>query len=129
MIHLWEVDHPYYCNEGNFFSNDCYTWHRSWGDFAETMGTSDPELNLLFRWDWSAPHEDGDSEKPITWKGDENYRDCVLKTFWVYQRKGIFACHEIEVCRADEPVVREWLSSRMAHLHALWVPLMEAPHA
>lgn len=87
------------------------------------MGESDAELNLLFRWDWEAPHVDDDSENPIEWRGDENYRDSTLKTFWVLQRKGIFMCHEVDVCRADEPAVRAWLEERMKHLLKLWEPL------
>lgn len=121
--HLWEVRHPYYCNEGNFYSRDPYCFHKSWGDFAYSMGDSDPELNLLFRWDWVAPHEDGDFDKAIKWEGDENYRDSTLKLFWVMQRKGIFACHEVSVCRADEPAIRLWLQERVKHLLKLWEPL------
>lgn len=121
--HLWEVKHPYYCSESNFYSHDPYCRHDSWADFAKTMAKSDPELNLLFRWDWQSPHEDDDSENQIQWGGDENYRDCTVQLFFVMQRKGIFACHEVSVCRADEPAVRAWLTGRLPHLLALWAPI------
>lgn len=121
---LWEVVHPYYCSESNRYSNEAYARHSSWRDFMESMGNSDPDLNLLFRWDWRAPREDDDWEKPIAWQGDENYRDSILQLFWVLQRKGIFMCHEVSVCRADEPAVRAWLKGRMRHLLELWKPLV-----
>jgi hypothetical protein len=82
--HLWDIDHPYYCNESNHFASGWNVQWESWAEFAEGMGASDKDLNLLFRWDWERYEEDGDSPAHD-----------VLKTFWVMQRKGIFACHEI----------------------------------
>ncbi len=116
MTHLWDVKHPYYCSESNFYSRDCYCMHASWQDFTETMGQSDGEYNLLFRWDWRAPED-------FEWQGNEHCRDCILKLFFVMQRKGIFACHEVAVCRADESKVKDWLQDRMKHIVALWEPL------
>lgn len=29
MSHLWEVDHPYYCNLGNYFDNNCGNHYKS----------------------------------------------------------------------------------------------------
>lgn len=129
MKKLWEIDNPYYCSEGNYYSREPYHAYSSWKEFADTMGKSDGELNLLFRWDWQAPHVDGDSDNDFDWQGDENYRDSTLKLFWVMQRKGIFACHEISVCRADEPAIRAWLVERMRHILAFWGPLREDTHA
>ena len=122
--HLWEVDHPYYCNEGNYFASESVHGHFSrWQDFIAEFGDSDPDLNLLFRWDWDAPHVEDDSEKPIKWVGDENYRDSVLKIFWMGQRKGLYHYSTVDVCRADEPMVREFLQSRWNHFKTLWEPL------
>lgn len=60
MTHLWEVDHAYYCNEGNFYSNDTVAAFASWPEFVEAGETeSDPDLNLLFRWDWELDTYDG----------------------------------------------------------------------
>ena len=115
--HLWEVDHDYYCNESNTVR------HGSWSEFVEGMGKSDLDMNLLFRWDWSV-HKD-DDEKPIH-HPDPYYRDATLQTFWVMQRKGYLACHEVSVCRNDEPEVRKWLASRFTHLAKLWLPLSPA---
>lgn len=41
IAHLWEVDHPYYCSEGNYFSNDCHADYGSWQNFAEEEGEND----------------------------------------------------------------------------------------
>ena len=122
---LWEVKHRYYCTEENFYSNDCHRHHKSWQDFMVCWGQSEPDLNLLFRWDWIFPTAGDDySEFPVpVWAGDENYPDSTLQTFWVLQRLGVFMCHEVDVCRADEPEIRKWLEGRMKHLLELWEPL------
>ncbi len=124
---LWEVKHPYYCNEGNYYARGTITRHDRWQDFIDDMGDADMDLNLLFRWDWESPHEDDDPQKPINWQGDENYRDCTLKLFFMGQRKGAYFCCIVHVCRADEPNVYEYLRVRGEHLLKLWSPVMEAP--
>ena len=61
MEHLWEVEHDYYCNDGNYFSNDCGMEFNTWSDFLSEFGDSDFDMNLLFRWDWKLdehPSED-----------------------------------------------------------------------
>ena len=115
MTKLWDVSHPYYCSESNYYSHDPHEEYESWKDFAESMGKSDPELNLLFRWDWERlGFEDGD------WDGVH-----TLKLFFVLQRKGIFSCHEVTVTEDDEPAIRAWLLTRLPHIFALWEPLID----
>lgn len=116
--HLWEVDHPYYCNESNFYSNECHASYKTWASFFESEGDSDPDMNLLFRFDWREGEDWGSGE----YTGDDYYRNGLLQLFWVGQRKGLFRCTEIEVCRADEPAVREWLQSRFDYFLKLWTP-------
>ena len=120
--HLWEVCHPYYCNEGNYFNNDCGSEFKCWQDFYAEMGDSDMDMNLLFRWDW----QEHDGEGNFTFTGDDNYRNGKLKLFWMGQRKGLYQYHIVDVCRADEPLVREFLQSRWLHLQSLWLPLEAA---
>lgn len=123
---LWDVDHPYYCNESNHFAQGWNIQHGSWAEFVEGMGASDPDLNLLFRWDWKRyAGDDGPDLEP----GDSGAGRTIrheLQTFWVMQRKGIFCCHEIDVTEEDEPAVREWLTGRFKHLLRLWEPLGDA---
>lgn len=126
MRRLWEVVHPYYCNEGSYFSDDCGQHVKSWQDFVAAEGDADKDYNLLFRWDWEAPRPgesgDYDSECPIRWVGDENYRDCELKLFYMGQRKGVYRYVIVEVCRADEPAVKVWLQERFDYMLRLWEP-------
>lgn len=125
VVHLWEFDHPYYCNEGNYFAraSECSCHYQRWQDFFAEEGDSDLDMNLVFRFDWEPPREDGDPDKPIVWQGDEYYRDSVLKLFYMGQRKGLYRWVTIDVCRADEPAVREWLMERWQHMRTLWAPL------
>jgi len=126
-LRLWDVNHPYYCCESNYFASGddkeaCYCHYPRWQDFIDEQGNNDLDLNLVFRFDWEAPHEKGDPEKPIVWQGDEYYRDSVLKLFFMGQRKGYYRWVTIDVCRADEPNIREWLQIRWDHMRKLWEP-------
>lgn len=118
---LYESDHPYYCEEHNYFSNDCHSEHASWADFMADEGDSDFDMNLVFRWDWSFPKDDETGEPKQ--HPDPYYRDGTLKLFYMGQRKGRYRSVFVSVCRADEPAVREWLTKRWEHLRALWAPL------
>src|SRR4030066_677231 len=85
--HLWEVDHPYYCEQGNYYSNrDDGTHSSSWGEFMQEFKDADFDMNLLFRWDWLPKERDGNN-KPV-WNDDIYYRDGELVVFWMGQRKG-----------------------------------------
>ncbi len=128
--HLWEVEHAYYCNEGGYFHTQAShkTVHefKSWADFLEEMSDADMDYNLLFRWDWSETNYDEDGEELPAFNGDVNYRNGKLSLFFMHQRKGFHSTGIVEVCRADEPAVIEFLKPRLAHLMGLWAPLAEA---
>lgn len=111
--HLWEVDHPYYCAEGNYFANDQHTRYASWRAFVEdTMFvTGGRDLNLLIRWDWRKP---GFS----AWEGEE-----YLQLYFVLQRKAWLMSVEIPVAEADEPAVRAFLTECAQTVSELWAPL------
>lgn len=49
--HLWEVDHPYYCSEGNYFERGCHAAYSRWQDFIAEQGDCDLDMNLVFRFD------------------------------------------------------------------------------
>lgn len=115
--HLWDVEHPYYCNEGNYFANDCCQRFTRWCDFVESEGDSDMDMNLVFRWDW----EWSEHRNP-----DPYMRDGTLKVFFMGQRKGLFRSCVVDVCEADEPEVRKYLQPRLEHLMKLWAPLTSA---
>lgn len=115
--HLWEIDHPYYCNEGNYFATKPVDDEfKSWADFYAEYAVCDFDLNLIFRFDW----EEGEDHDLPPFNGDINYRNGLLKIFWMGQRKGLYRWTTIEVCRADEPAVIEFLKPRWDHMRALW---------
>lgn len=119
MKRLWEIDHPYYCNEGNYYApgNDQpHAHHRSWAEFISEEGNSDFDMNLVFRFDWKERDED---DEP-TYNGDDYYRNGVLSVFYMGQRKGLYRWATVEVCRADEPAVLEFLRPRWEYLRQLW---------
>lgn len=118
--HLWEVSHSYYCNQGNYFNNDCGKKYKSFADFLTEEGNNDMDYNLIFRWDWSEDDGNGNS----TFNGDRYYKNGKLKLFWMGQRKGLYRYTIVDVCRADETEVIKFLEPRWEYLRMLWEPFI-----
>lgn len=121
-LHLWEVDHPYYCAEGNYFKTGQHTVFASWKDFLdETVFVSaDRDQNFLIRWDWQTDRTPGE---PLVRGIDGDDR---LLLFFVLQRKAILCSVEIVVTEADEPVVRKFLIECAETMRATWEPLLDS---
>lgn len=122
--HLWEYDHPYYCNEGNYLASpvrdaslDCWEKHDSWQSFFEDWGDSDPDLNLIFRWDWHAHH----LEYPEDYPDGEKHE---LQLFLLLQRKAFNKSISVSLTPDDEPAVRKWLQERAKTIAAIWEPMI-----
>lgn len=117
--HLWEIDHPYYGPEGNYYANSYQTaeWKHSfdnWGEFLkEDMSELDFDMNFLFRWDWQVPD-------PDDYEDGEDIPGEYLELFWVLPRKGTFLWATITVSREDEETVREWLVPRWGYMQRMW---------
>lgn len=131
MTPLWEFDHPYYCSESNYFSNDCYSQYESWESFVDEQGELDFDMNLVFRWDWNPNEHLGDETAEARREyaarfGDRDHA-WTLSVFWMGQRKGLFRCTDVKVCKANEPAVRAWLAQRAEHMRLLWEPLLTGP--
>ena len=111
--HLWDVDHPYYACEGNYFASDHHTRLTDWRDFTDTTFYNfDRDQNLLYRWDWRKPgHHD--------WDGAE-----TLSLYFMLQRKAIACSVEMPISEADEPAVREFLQECAQHITAIWEPIL-----
>jgi hypothetical protein len=124
-VRLWEVDHPYYCEPSNYYSNNTCSRYGSWTEFLSEEGALDLDMNLAFRFDWKPLAYCEDEAEVAAWhaKHDDYYRAYELSIFWMGQRKGIYRSTQISVCRADEPAVREWLTVRWEHLQLLWQPI------
>jgi hypothetical protein len=123
VTHLWEANHPYYCNEGNYYTSESIgAEYKSWGEFVASEGDADLDMNLIFRFDWL----EGEDHDLLPYNGDDYYRNGKLMLFYMGQRKGLYRYCSIEVCRADEPAVSEWLMIRWNHMKLLWAPLSGA---
>lgn len=112
---LWEPEHPYYAQEGNFFNNDCHASYSSWAEFLENDGSEDLDYNLVYRWDWQVPEP---GEGPALPPGVER-----LLLFFIGQRKALARSVEVLVLREQEPAIRAWLEPRWHKLLDIWAPL------
>ena len=121
--HLWEIKHPYYCEEHNYYQNlnEEQVTFKSWKDFLEDFGEADDDYNFLFRWDWII-NEDSEGNSAIS--GDPNYRDGELKLFFMGQRKGMYWSNSISVCQNDEKEIIKYLKKRASYMKKLWEPLL-----
>lgn len=111
-VHLWEYEHPYYCEQGNYYKTGLHLNHASWQEFVDDTEyvTGDREANLLFRWDW---HRDG----------DEHY----IRLFFILQRKGLNCSHDVAVIDEDEAEIRAFLGECAEVMRATWEPLLSGP--
>jgi len=115
-IHLWEVEHNYYCTNTNYFTNEDTTCkYKSWNEFLVDWDNADKDYNLLFRWDWEIENKNE----------DDSYRDGVLYLFFILQRKGYIITCLIDVCRNDEVKIIEFLKPYHQHLKELWMPIYD----
>jgi hypothetical protein len=124
---LWEVKHPYYCEGQNFFrrldsSTQTEFEYKTFALFLSEWGEADKDYNLLFRWDWKDWKEENE-DGSLNFNGDVNYRNGELILTFMTQRKGYHAQCRVEVCRADEPAVIEYLRPHWDHMKSLWEPL------
>ena len=111
MEHLWQVDHPYYCADGCYYTSDAkaHTTHDGWASFLKEFKDADVNLNLVWRWDWRIDEEDGSHS---------------LAIFMMHQRKAQPHSHQIENVRPeDEPSVRAFLDKHWRTIQAIWAPL------
>ncbi len=119
--HLWEVKHPYYCDQ-----SDDNKEYDSWDDFVNEVQNQaqdyDPQRNLIFRWDWISP-DSPDYEADLY---SDGYTGDRLTLFVVLQRKARVASWEIKVTKENEQAIKSWLSERAKHITALWTPIQIA---
>jgi hypothetical protein len=107
--HLWEYEHPLYCEQGNYYKSGLHLRHDSWRQFVDDTEyvTGDRNANLLFRWDW---HQDGERNS--------------LDLYFILQRKGLNCSHEITVTVDDETEIRAFLEECAETMRATWEPLL-----
>ena len=102
------VEHDYYCNGQNYYSNEASASYKTVTDFLDALESVDVDLNLCFRWD-------------IRERDDNGY---CAEVFLILQRKGLFRPISIEKISDDE-VDRfvEYLKKHKAKLDSIWSPI------
>jgi len=111
------VKHAYYCNVGNFYSNECVYPHETFKDFLDEMGDADLDYNLLFRFDIKEHDKDDyeEGEAPDGFYGE---------FFIMQQRKGRFVVCKVKTITEDDvQLILAYLEPRYEYLKALWEPL------
>jgi len=116
MGELRDAEHPYGAKEGNYFARGHDNTAESWADFLDEAGGLDPDLNLLYRWDWERPDpDDYEPDEPVP--GDR------LLLFFMAQRNALAFSWAVPVTAADEPAIRQWLTERARTMAAIWTPI------
>jgi len=107
------VDHPYYCSNSNYYSNDAGAQWETMTDFLNEFESCDVDMNLIFRWDIKRGEE-----------GDSNEGKIYAEVFMMHQRKGIFSPHHIKNINEDEAArFRALLEKHWETLKDMWQPL------
>lgn len=120
MKHLWEADHSYYINEGNYYDRaGCHTEFATWGEFLSSWAEADPDYNWFVRWDW----REGDEWDLAEYNGDDYYRHAKFVMQIIGQRKSLLQSIAVYVCRADEPEIIKFLEPYWEYMKAMWSPL------
>ena len=102
------INHPYYCNTSNYYSNDAYMSFDTMTEFLNEYEDSDEDLNFVFRWD-------------VYRRENETYR---AEIFIMHQRKGRFVpcdIRSIDDCEVDRFVA--YLGKHWTLINKLWQPL------
>lgn len=109
------VDHPYYCSESNYYSNEGSMGFSSMTAFLDEFETADVDMNLCFRWD---------IKKKTECYGDDAGEGYCAEVFLMLQRKGIFRPCSIASVSEDEAArFKLYALNHMETLQKIWAPL------
>lgn len=110
------VDHPYYCSENNYYSNEASMRYETMTEFLDDFEGADEYLNLCFRWDIKPRGENG-----------SKYGRYRAEVFLMLQRKGIFKPVQIEhINEAEADRFKEYAQRHWALLRSMWEPISES---
>jgi len=111
---LAEANHPYYCSESNYYSNDASMRFDTATDFLDCFEGYDIDLNLCFRWD-VMENEDSNGVGVGTY---------YAEMFLMLQRKGIFKpCSISSISEHEVPRFVEYLQKHHETLQRMWNPI------
>ena len=117
------VQHPYYCHESNYYSNEPSMDWETMTDFLDEFEDADIDMNLVFRWDVKPRDEYHGYEKyePDS-RGEPG--GFFAEVFIMHQRKGIFAPHYIaHITEEEVPRFRSYIEKHWEVMQAMWGPL------
>lgn len=115
LLEQLSIDHPYYCSDSNWFSNEPTVRHETMTEFLDDYENADIDMNLIFRWDIKNRSESEEGKKAGRY---------YAEVFIMHQRKGIFAPHLI--ANINEPEAERFKKIALEHwetLKQMWEPL------
>jgi len=110
---LVSCEHPYYCSDSNYFSNEANERYETMTEFLDDFEDADIDMNLVFRWDISPRGESGADADRYS-----------AEVFMMLQRKGIFK--PIYIAHVNEKEAERFERYALKHyevLQKLWAPL------
>ena len=113
MLNDLLIDHPYYCSESNYYSNDASTRWETMTEFLDAYEDADIDMNMVFRWDVKPRGE-----------GENSAGRYYAEIFMMHQRKGIFSPHYIaHINDSEAERLKIYLTRHWQYMKDLWEPL------
>lgn len=110
------ANHPYYCSDSNYYSNEGSMNFASMSDFLDEFEGCDVDMNLCFRWD---------IKKKTECYGDDAGEGYCAEVFLMLQRKGIFRPCSIASVTEDEAArFKVYAIRHLETIKAIWAPLL-----
>ena len=112
---LAAANHPYYCHDNNYYSNEAAMRFETATDFLDCFEGYDVDMNLCFRWDVRENMNDDCTA---------GFGTYYAEVFLMLQRKGIFKPCSIRSI-SDHEVERfvKYLQEHHETLHRMWNPI------
>jgi len=105
------IEHPYYCSDSNYYSNEAAQEFATFADFYEEFHDADLDYNLIFRFDV---------------REREESKRCYAEIFMMLQRKGIFKPITIQYFdEKDEELAIPLLNKHWEKLKEMWKPISD----
>ncbi len=117
MAHLWEYDHPFYGDDGQ------YEELSSFAELKQALARHPHDgSTVIYRWDWLGPHSR---------YADPDRRE-ELVIYGLFPRKSMTWSLSCPISKDQEDEVRAWLrgSDVLGQLAPVWAPVLdeEAEH-
>ena len=104
------VEHPYYCSDNNYFSNEPAKDYVTMTDFFQDFENVDVDMNLMFRWDFH--------------NYEENNGVISASIYLMLQRKGIFMPISIKSVSEKEAIrFKKYAKRHWKNLQKMWRPI------